>query len=55
MVRIFGYGYIRFDENAVVIVDTKKEPRGNRVFGPVPREITELGFQKVSSLAPEVL
>jgi len=47
--------YIRFDENAVVIVDIKKEPKGNRVFGPVPREIGERGFQKVASLASEVV
>lgn len=47
--------YIRFDENAVVLVDNKKEPLGNRVFGPIPREIAERGFQKVASLAPEVV
>jgi large subunit ribosomal protein L14 len=48
--------YIRFDENAVVIVDkVKKEPRATRVFGPIPREIAELGYQKIASLAPEVL
>jgi len=48
--------YIKFDENAVVIVDKeKKEPKANRVFGPIPREITEAGYQKIASLAPEVL
>lgn len=50
--------YIRFDENAVVVViKAKKEynPVGNRVFGPIPRELTEKGFQSVSSLAPEVV
>ncbi len=48
--------YIRFDENAVVIVEKgKKEPKGGRVFGPIPREISELGFQKIASLAPEVV
>jgi large subunit ribosomal protein L14 len=48
--------YIRFDENAVVAVDkTKHEPIGNRVFGPVPRELSERGFQGVASLAPEVI
>lgn len=48
--------YIRFDENAVVIVDTdKKEPRGGRVFGPIPRELSDAGYQKVISLAPEVV
>jgi len=48
--------YIRFDENAVVIVEKdKKEPRGGRIFGPIPREIQELGYQKIASLAPEVV
>lgn len=48
--------YIRFDENAVVIVDhDKKEPRGGRVFGPIPRELADAGYQKVISLAPEVV
>ena len=48
--------YIRFDENAVVIVDKeKKEPKGNRVFGPIPRELSEFGFQKIISLAPDVV
>jgi large subunit ribosomal protein L14 len=48
--------YIRFDENAVVIIDkAKKEPKANRVFGPIPREIAEMGYQKIASLAPEVL
>ena len=48
--------YIRFDDNAVVILDKKtKEPKGGRIFGPIPREIGELGYQKIVSLAPEVL
>ena len=48
--------YVRFDENAVVILDNaKKEPMAGRVFGPVPREIGEAGFQKIISLAPEVV
>ena len=48
--------YIRFDENAVVIIEKgKKEPKGGRVFGPIPREISETGFQKIISLAPEVV
>ena len=47
--------YIRFDDNAVVIVDSKKEPRGARIFGPIPRELAERGYQKIISLAPEVL
>ena len=48
--------YVRFDENAVVIVEKdKKEPRANRVFGPIPRELSERGYQKIISLAPEVV
>lgn len=48
--------YIRFDDNAVVILEKgKKEPRAGRIFGPIPREIGELGYQKIVSLAPEVL
>jgi large subunit ribosomal protein L14 len=48
--------YIRFDENAAVIVDQKsKEPKGTRVFGPVARELRAAGFTKIISLAPEVL
>lgn len=48
--------YIRFDENAVVIVDKeKKEPLAGRVFGPIPREISGAGYQKIVSLAPEIV
>lgn len=48
--------YVRFDENAVVILDkSKAEPMAGRVFGPIPREIGERGFQKIISLAPEVV
>ncbi|MBX4206283.1 50S ribosomal protein L14 [Candidatus Parcubacteria bacterium] len=48
--------YVRFDENAVVILDTaKKEPMAGRVFGPVPREVGEAGFQTIISKAPEVV
>jgi large subunit ribosomal protein L14 len=48
--------YVRFDENAVVILDNaKKEPVAGRVFGPVPREIGEKGFQSIISKAPEVV
>lgn len=47
--------YIRFDENAVVLIDAKNEPRGGRIFGPIPRELGELGYQKIISLAPEVM
>nr|AKQ01847.1 50S ribosomal protein L14, large subunit ribosomal protein L14 [uncultured Parcubacteria bacterium Rifle_16ft_4_minimus_2958] len=48
--------YIRFDDNAVVILDKDKaEPIAGRIFGPIPREVGEKGFQKIISLAPEVL
>lgn len=48
--------YVRFDENAAVIIDRKtKEPKGSRIFGPVVRELRGRGFQKIISLAPEVL
>lgn len=48
--------YISFDENAVVIIEKGKfEPKAGRIFGPIPREIGEKGYQKIVSLAPEVL
>jgi large subunit ribosomal protein L14 len=47
--------YIRFDENAAVIVDNLKSPRGTRIFGPVARELREHGYMRIVSLAPEVL
>jgi large subunit ribosomal protein L14 len=47
--------YIRFDENAAVVIDTSGNPRGTRIFGPVAREIREKGFIKIASLAPEVI
>ncbi|MBO8172773.1 MAG: 50S ribosomal protein L14 [Bacillaceae bacterium] len=47
--------YIRFDENAAVIVRDDKSPRGTRIFGPVARELRERDFMKIVSLAPEVL
>lgn len=47
--------YIRFDDNAAVIIDTQKNPRGTRIFGPVARELREKQFTKIISLAPEVL
>ena len=48
--------YIRFDENAVVIVMKEKlEPVAGRIFGPIPRELGEVGYQKIISLAPEVV
>ena len=47
--------HIRFDENAAVIIDNNKQPRGTRIFGPVARELRERDFMKIISLAPEVL
>lgn len=47
--------YIRFDDNAVVIVNMENNPRGTRVFGPVAREIRDKNYSKIVSLAPEVL
>jgi large subunit ribosomal protein L14 len=47
--------YIRFDDNAAVIVNNENNPRGTRVFGPVAREIRDKNFSKIVSLAPEVL
>jgi large subunit ribosomal protein L14 len=47
--------YIRFDENAAVIVDENHNPRGTRIFGPVARELRDRGYMRIVSLAPEVL
>ncbi len=48
--------YVRFDENAVVVLEKgKMEPLAGRVFGPIPREIAEMGYQKIASLAPEIV
>ena len=47
--------YIRFDDNAVVLLDPQDEPRGTRIFGPVARELREKDFMRIVSLAPEVL
>lgn len=47
--------YIRFDDNAAVLLDNQNEPRGTRIFGPVARELREKEFMKIVSLAPEVL
>ncbi|HEY0222250.1 50S ribosomal protein L14 [Lactovum miscens] len=52
--RVDG-SYIKFDENAAVIIKDDKTPRGTRIFGPVARELREGGYMKIVSLAPEVL
>jgi large subunit ribosomal protein L14 len=54
-VRRSDGSYIRFDDNAVAIIDNKNEPKGSRIFGPVARELRERKFMKIVSLAPEVL
>jgi len=46
---------IKFDDNAAVIINDEKQPRSTRIFGPVPRELRDLGYSKIISLAPEVL
>jgi len=47
--------YVRFDDNAVVIIDDQGNPKGTRIFGPIPRELREKGFAKILSLATEVV
>jgi large subunit ribosomal protein L14 len=47
--------YVRFDENAAVLIDAKKEPRATRIFGPIPREIKEKGFEKIATMAEEIV
>jgi large subunit ribosomal protein L14 len=48
--------YIKFDDNAVVILEAKtKDPKGGRIMGPIPREIREKGFEKIAALAPEII
>ncbi|NLM52679.1 MAG: 50S ribosomal protein L14, partial [Firmicutes bacterium] len=47
--------YIKFDENAAVLINEQKNPRGTRIFGPVARELREKDFMKIISLAPEVI
>ena len=46
---------IRFDDNAAVIIDTQKQPRGTRIFGPIARELREKDYMRIISLAPEVI
>ena len=53
--RVDG-SYVRFDENAVVLIEKgKTDPKANRIFGPIPRELADRGYQKIVSLAPEVV
>jgi large subunit ribosomal protein L14 len=54
-IRRLDGSYIRFDDNAAVLVDNQLNPRGTRIFGPVARELRDKNFMKIVSLAPEVL
>lgn len=54
MRRING-SYVRFDNNEAVLIDAKKEPRATRIFGPVPRELKEKGFEKIVGMAEEIV
>ncbi|MDD5687341.1 MAG: 50S ribosomal protein L14 [Elusimicrobia bacterium] len=54
-VRRADGSYVKFDDNAAVIIDVENEPRGTRIFGPVARELREKNFLKIISLAPEVV
>ena len=47
--------YVKFDDNAAVIIDNQKQPKGTRIFGPIARELRDKGYMKIISLAPEVL
>jgi large subunit ribosomal protein L14 len=52
--RVDG-SYVRFDENAVILIDAKREPIATRVFGPLPRELKEKGFSKLMTMAEEIV
>jgi large subunit ribosomal protein L14 len=54
MRRVDG-SYVRFDENAVVVINAKKEPVATRIFGPLPRELKEKGYEKIMTLAEEIV
>ena len=47
--------YIKFDENAVILIDAKKQPRSTRIFGPIPRELKEKGYETIISMASDVI
>ena len=47
--------FVRFDENAAVLIDDKNEPRATRIFGPIPRELKEKGFEKIVTTAEEIV
>lgn len=54
-IRRKGGLYVRFDDNAAVILNDKKEPVGTRIFGPIPKELKEKGFEKIVSLAEDIV
>ena len=54
-VRRADGSYIRFDENAVVLIDEKMQPKATRIFGPLPRELKELGFDSIMTMAEEIV
>lgn len=47
--------YVRFDENSAVLIDAKNEPRSTRIFGPIPREMKDRGFEKIATMAEEIV
>ncbi|MDP8260170.1 MAG: 50S ribosomal protein L14 [Candidatus Gygaella obscura] len=55
MIRRDDGSYVKFDSNAIVLIDTQRNPKGTRVFGPVARELRSKNFMKIISLAPEVI
>jgi len=54
-IRRKGGLYVRFDDNAAVLLNAKKEPVGTRIFGPIPKELKEKGFEKIVSLAEDIV
>lgn len=54
-IRRKGGFYVRFDDNSAVIINVKKEPLGTRIFGPIPRELKDKGYEKIVSLAQEIV
>ena len=54
-IRRHDGSYVRFDENAVVLIDAKKEPIATRIFGPLPRELKEKGYEKLMTMAEEIV
>ena len=55
MIRRADGTFVKFDDNAAVIIDNQKQPKGTRIFGPIARELRDKDYMKIISLAPEVL